>query len=529
MLSKKAGNPANYGEADTAQLYLAEVINSSHDAIIVGTPDGTIDRWSPAAGRLFGYKAAQVKGKPISALMLRNSSGALRGILKQVRRAERVEDFEAVCIAKDGHRVDVSLTVSPIKDASGMVVGILVIARDLSRRQRGRAALERRNRELETFHELSDVLLSTRSLEETYCDIVDGIRVATGFPIAAIALYDESRQAIVFHGLRGEHRHLSRSSIELPIDETVSGIVIRSGKPLTEKHVLNQSKYRSKFLRGARAQTFVGYPMKIGMKIIGCLNLAHTESIEISPDMARWIESLANYAAVLTERKRSEDELQRSREQLRELSRHVQDVVEEERKRIAREIHDALGQELSLLQLELGLIQEQLPKSEKQLRKKTREMSKLVDVSIRSVQRISADLRPALLDNLGLGAAVEWLVKRFVKRARMSCEISIDPPQLKLDPERSTALFRILQEAMTNVLRHARATNVGVHLVKSDKLIIMTVRDNGIGIPPDRITDSKSVGLTGMRERVLPWGGRVDFIRLSTKGTEVVVTLPVRP
>ncbi len=491
------------------------------------TPRGAIDRWNSAAEQLFAYKAAEVNGKHLSLLMPPQRSRDLRRILRQACKGERTSSFETVCHARDGRGVDVALTVSPVMDAAGKVTTILVIARDLTRRRRATATLQRRNRELMTFHKLSDIVLSSRSLRETYRDIVKEIRAATGFPIAAIALYDENRQMMVFHGSQGQRGRSSAGAVELPIGETISGVVIRRGKPLIENHVLRHPTYRSKFLRWARAQTFVGYPMRAGDRIIGCLNLAHTKSIEITPDMARWIESLANYTAVLTERKRSEDELRRSREQLRELSRHVQDAVEEERIRIAREIHDVLGQELSLLQLELGLIQGRLPRSEKELRTKAKTMSRLIDTSIRSVQRISADLRPTLLDNIGLGAAVEWMVKDFQKRSLIECEISIEPPQLRMDPGRSTALFRILQEALTNVLRHARATKVEVHLAKSDRAATLTIRDNGIGIRPDRITDSKSVGLTGMRERAFPWGGKVEIRSKEKKGTEIIATLPV--
>ncbi len=514
-------------KADPAQTYLEEVEYSSNDALIGVTPGGTINRWNPAAEQLFAYKASKVKGAHLSLLMPSDRTRDLKRILRRAREGERTVRFETVCNAGDGRRVDVALTVSPVLDPAGRASAMLVIARDLTRRRSGSAALERRNRELMTFHKLSDIVLSSRSLQKTYRDIVREIRAATGFPIAAIALYDERRQVMVFHGRQQQHGQPSRGTVEVPIDETISGLVIRRGKPLIENRVDKNPKVRSAFLRGARAQTFVGYPMKAGDKIIGCLNLAHTRSIDITPDTARWIESLANYTAVLTERKRYEDELHRSREQLRELSRHVQEAVEDERIRIAREIHDVLGQELSLLQLELGLIQDRLPRAQKELRTKTKRMSRLIDTSIRSVQRISADLRPTLLDNLGLGAAVEWMAKDFQKRSLISCELCIEPPQIRLDPGRSTALFRILQEALTNVLRHARATMVQVRLVKNRRVAALTVRDNGIGIPPDRLADSKSVGLTGMRERAFPWGGNVEIRSREKKGTEIVATLPL--
>jgi signal transduction histidine kinase len=243
--------------------------------------------------------------------------------------------------------------------------------------------------------------------------------------------------------------------------------------------------------------------------------------------MGRWIESLANYVAVMTERKRAEEELRTSREQLRALSVYTQSAIEEERKRIAREIHDELGQELSLLQLELGLLSDQLPKSPKSLLSKAKAMTDLIDSSIRSVQRISTDLRPTLLDNLGLGAAVEWAVKEFQKKTKIRCQVSVVPPELKLDQERSTVVFRIVQEALTNVLRHAKASHVMVRLEKHQESVVLTVRDDGSGIAADKIKDPHSVGLAGMRERLRPWNGTLAISGKPAQGTEVIVTLPL--
>ena len=485
--------------------------------------------WNPAAERLYGWTAQEIRGRSISLIISADHLQEALGTLDQTRRGKAVVQFESVCTGKDGHRIDVSLNISPIKGEDGSVMGVVTIVRDITRRLRGRETLVRRNRELLTFHRLSQIVLSSRSLQESYRDIVDEIRAATGFPIAAIAIVDEARQTLVFHGLKESRVRPGRPPREYPISTTLSGVVIRTGKPLFEAHIMDRPEYRSKLLRGTRAQTFAGYPMKVGKRIIGCLNLAHTENIDISDETRQWIEGLANYVAVLTERKRAEEDLRTSREQLRELSRWTQSAIEEERKRIAREIHDELGQELSLLQLELGLIQDRLPKAGKDLRAQARSMTKLIDSAIRSVQRISTDLRPTLLDNLGLGAAVDWAAREFQKRTKIRCRVSVDPPDLKLDQERSTALFRILQEAFTNILRHARASRAEVRLVRQQNTVVLKIRDNGTGIPLHRITDSKSVGLTGMRERVHPWGGSVAISGSNGKGTEIIVTIPLSP
>jgi PAS domain S-box-containing protein len=429
--------------------------------------------------------------------------------------------FESAFTFADGMTNWFEFSVDPVPE------GIFVLTVDVTERRRSLEELDRRNRELLTFHKISEIVLSTRSLEQSYDDIVDEICAATGFPIAGIGIYDETRRMILLRGLRTIPSQADRPLLELSVDETPSGVVIQTGKPYVETHLLENTKYRLSGLRRSGAQTFVGYPMKVGQKTIGCLNLIHTDNIIISEQMGRWIESLANYVAVMTERKRAEEELRTSREQLRALSVYTQSAIEEERKRIAREIHDELGQELSLLQLELGLLSDQLPKSPKTLLSKAKAMTDLIDSSIRSVQRISTDLRPTLLDNLGLGAAVEWAVREFQKKTRIRCQVSVEPADLKLDQDRSTAVFRIMQETLTNILRHAKASHVTIRLEKHLESVVLTVRDDGEGIPADKIKDPHSVGLAGMRERVRPWNGTLVISGRPAQGTDVIVTLPL--
>jgi PAS domain S-box-containing protein len=402
------------------------------------------------------------------------------------------------------------------------------IVRDRSDAQSARDTLQRREREILTLYRLSEILHSPLPIDDLYKEIVDEICSATGFPIATIAIFDEAKKKIVFRGSKGLPVQSGRSSSELPMEDTFSGVVVRTGKPFIITAASATSKYRSTVLRKAGAETFYGYPMMVGNKIIGALGLAHPESIEIDVHTAQWIQSLANYVAALTERKLSEEQLKRSGEQLRDLSAHLRLAVEEERKNIAREIHDELGQELSLLGLELGLLQAKLRHDQKDLRASTKSMAKLINSSIQTVRRISSDLRPMVLDNLGLGAATEWHTKEFQRRTRIRCELQVIPPEIRLDSERSTALFRILQEALTNVARHSKATRVKVRLEEKGTSISLTVRDNGIGLTKEQADDIRSYGLTGIRERVLHLGGTCTLAGSRGKGTQVSVTIPIQ-
>jgi signal transduction histidine kinase len=229
----------------------------------------------------------------------------------------------------------------------------------------------------------------------------------------------------------------------------------------------------------------------------------------------------------ITERKKAEKELKKSQEQLRDLARHLQLIREEERSLIAREIHDELGQALTALQLDLCSIKKKLPDEQEALINKTNSMLKLIDATNQAVQRISTNLRPGLLDDLGLPAAIEWQLGEFEERTGIECKLKMDHNHADLEQDLTTAVFRIFQETLTNITRHANATRVTVGLKKEDGQLILEVEDNGRGITKNQISDPKSLGLIGMRERANPWGGNFEIGGGRNQGTMVRVCIPL--
>ncbi|MGC2061450.1 MAG: histidine kinase [Thermodesulfovibrionales bacterium] len=229
----------------------------------------------------------------------------------------------------------------------------------------------------------------------------------------------------------------------------------------------------------------------------------------------------------ITERKKADEELSQSREQLRVLLAHLQSVREEERTRISREIHDELGQSLTALKIDLSWLVRRLTKDQEALAEKALDMSRLIDLNIQTVKRISAELRPGLLDDLGLTAALEWQAEEFEQRQGIRCELMIRPNDITLDRDISTAIFRIFQETLTNVVRHAKASRISVVLEKKPRGLVLTVRDDGRGITKKQIASPTSIGLIGMRERVNFLGGTVDISGTRNKGTTVKVFIPL--
>ncbi len=245
---------------------------------------------------------------------------------------------------------------------------------------------------------------------------------------------------------------------------------------------------------------------------------------KLTPDGSR---ILFHMVSDITDRKEAEEQLQASREQLRSLSAHLESVREEERKNMAGEIHDELGQILTALKIDLSSLAEGSTEEQQLLPKKVKSMSELIDTAIETVKRISMELRPAILDDLGIAVALEWQTEDFSRRTRIKCKFTSRPKDIVLDADRSIALFRIFQEALTNVARHSQASKVRAVLTKETDMVVLTIKDNGKGIEEKEIADPKAFGIIGMRERAHFLGGEVRFNSAAGKGTSITVSIPL--
>ena len=219
--------------------------------------------------------------------------------------------------------------------------------------------------------------------------------------------------------------------------------------------------------------------------------------------------------------------LEKSREQLRSLAAYQQEVREQERNRIAREIHDQFGQSLTILKMDLSWLKKQQADKNPKVEEKMAAMSQVIDTALKDLHAVTAELRPVILDDFGLAAAIEWQMEEFRDRSGIDCQMEKSGFEPDLPKDQATALFRIFQETLTNIMRHAQADQVQVRLQAGAGDLILEVRDNGRGISAAEIEDPKSYGLLGMRERLYPWNGNVTFQGRPGSGTCVTVKLPM--
>jgi PAS domain S-box-containing protein len=229
----------------------------------------------------------------------------------------------------------------------------------------------------------------------------------------------------------------------------------------------------------------------------------------------------------VTERVLAEHALRQSKDELREMAAASHKVREQEKSRIARELHDELAQSLTSLKMDVMGLKDQLPQEQRPLAARLDTMAGMLDGMVTATRRISADLRPLILDDLGLVPAAEWLTQNFTQRSGVKCEFSVDPPELELQDPHATAIFRILQESLNNVARHAHATQVEATLDGTGREIVLRVRDDGTGFEAGAARKPQSFGLAGLRERVSLLDGELKVETAPGRGTLIEVRIPL--
>jgi PAS domain S-box-containing protein len=286
--------------------------------------------------------------------------------------------------------------------------------------------------------------------------------------------------------------------------------------------------------RRAAARAFRGQTGRVEFRMTGLKGARRWMESHLAPlrDEEHRVVGVLGIARDCTERRRAEEELRHSREELRALAARLVSIREEERTRIAREIHDELGQALTALKMDVAWVQGLLRRdraraSRREAAERLAGMSAMVERTIGAVRKLARELRPSVLDDLGLAAAVEWESQQFQARTGIECSLKSALRARRLPREVSTAVFRIFQETLTNVARHSQARRVDVRLLKDGSDLLLEVRDDGRGLPEGAVRNPRSLGLVGMRERALLLGGEVSIEAARGRGTTVRVRVPV--
>ncbi len=459
--------------------------NAPNAYFSVRVEDGSILRCNSAALRLLGYDKKTFIGMKVFDLYADTPDGKSKAhrIFKRFRAGESIRDVELQMKRRNGDPVWISLSIEPARDDAGSIVESRSVVIDISERKQAEEAL--------------------RESEEQYHRIVNTAQ-------EGIWVVDAEAKVNYVNQQLGD-------MLGYTVEEILGSYLFDFMEDLSPAAVGESLKGHTQETTGL---TDFRFRRKDGSDLWGMVS-----SSPMFDDNAQFVGALGMIIDV-TKRKQAEEALRRSREELRDLATHLQAAREQERTIIAREIHDDLGQNLSALKIDLTSLEKRLPKDEEALIDKTKSIAKFIDTIVQSVKRIYSGLRPFLLDDLGLIPAMEWMARGFQDRTGIKCELFISPEDIVIDKDFDTTIFRIFQEALTNAGSHANATSVKVSLGEKGTDLILIVSDNGKGITEKQVSDSKSFGLMGMRERALSVGGEVNIRGIQNEGTTVKVKIP---
>jgi PAS domain S-box-containing protein len=505
-------------KAERANGLLAAIVDSSDDAIISKTLDGVITSWNNSAERMFGHTVEEAVGKHITFIIPSDRREEERTILEQLKRGERIEHYQTRRIRKDGTLLDLSLTISPVKDASGVIIGASKIARDISGQKLAERALRESEERFRAIVETTPECVKLVAIDGTLLHMnppglrmvgADCAEMVIGKSVYdIIAAHDRDRfrsfNEEVCRGMRGSlefdivaldgtHRHMETHAAPLRMTDR-SVVQLAVTRDITER-------------------------MQVQKKL--------QESEERLRSLANDLEIQVRTRTRELEQ-RNEEVLQQS-EQLRELSNRLLQIQDDERRHIARELHDSAGQIITALGMSLA--------SMTQYAAKNPMLGKAVDDGQNLIQQLSKEIRttsyllhPPLLDENGLSEAIRWYIQGLEERSDLIVDLDIDEGFGRLPSEIELAVFRIVQECFTNIHRHSGSKTASLRLSRSAEAVALEIQDEGKGMPAEKLDGiharRSGVGIAGMRERVRHFKGVMN-IRSNDTGTRISVTLPV--
>lgn len=520
--------------------YQAHLLANVHDAIIATDHRFRITAWNQAAERLYGWTADDVLGRNV------------RDVLPALTEDQRVDALQTLAETgelqleltqrrKDGAVIYVEGTTHVLRDAQGNISGYVSVNRDISERHKAEEALRRHSERLEALAEISKAM-ARATLE--IGDVLDAVvrRVARLMGDACVlALFEDEGPQLsplsFYHPDPRAREVMERvySAPPLPTEGDVVAPLIYSGKTLLLPE-LSPEKARQMlpsrywpYVEEIGLHSLLIVPLRAQGEVIGTLGVTRDSPGQpYSEEDQTFLQNLADRAALTIANARLfERERQRNRE-LRELGTRLTEVDEARRQELARELHDRVGQSLTALSINVNVIRALLESGDdgQRVAERLDDSQELVEQTVAHMRDIMAELRPAVLDDYGLLAALRWYGNQFAARTGISTTVHGDPLSARLSPEKESALFRIAQEALTNVARHAQADEVAVRLQSTAQEVRLTLADDGIGFDPENVVNAGALsgwGLRIMRERAATVGGTFQVESTPGAGTRVIV------
>ena len=479
-LASRRPEPRPRGEPEPL---LRAILDATSDAFILIDATGVIRQWNRKAAEIFGWAESEAVGRALTDTIIpaqyhaRHQPGFTQ-LLKTGKGRLVNRRIEITARHRDGREFPVELTIAPVRQGDAQL--FITSVRDISEHQQ---LVEQLRFQSTILQKMQDAVIMT--------DLLGRVMFWND---GATALFGFTAEEMLGRSLERLYPDANPDALAADIKRTLDGQVQ---------------------LREWNGRRRDGSPVWVDVNT-AVMRDTHGQAI-----------GLLGVGKDITERKRADESRQATHERLRDFAGRMRSVREQERALMARQIHDELGQVLTALGMDVAWLEARLPTTDWPLVEKCRAMAALIEATIGRVRTLATELRPAVLDDLGLLAAIEWETQQLTRRTGIACTLELPATLPPLDADRSTDLFRILQEALTNVVRHAAARHVDVQVRVTPVELVLAVDDDGRGIEEAEASSPRSLGLLGMRERALLWNGTVQVRARPQGGTAVTVQLPL--
>jgi PAS domain S-box-containing protein len=612
---------------------LAAIVDSSDDAIVSKDLDGMITSWNKAAERIFGYPAEEAVGRHVTLIIPDDRREEEADILSRLKRGERVDHFQTVRVRKDGSTLDVSLTISPVRDSSGRIIGASKVARDITTQRRAEIALRESEERFRAIVQATPECVKVVGPDGTLlamnsagCAMVEaGVdKEIIGQSVYGLIAPEFRQRFIEFNqnvcsgnkgqiefqivGLRGTRRWMETHAVPMRDNSSGRTVQLAVTRDVTARREADEKLRRSEEELRALADSIpqlawmanpeghvfwynhgwyeytgktqdqmeaggwqavhdpnvlprvlekwnesvrTGTPFEMEFPLRGADGEFRWFLTRVSPfrdhegKVTRWFGTNTNIdeqQQLLRSLSEARDQLEKrvekrtaqlaiANESLRDLSARLLKVQDEERRRLARELHDSVGQILAALSMNISAVQSQSHKLDSQGAAAVAENAQLLEQVSREIRTISHLLHPPLLEIAGLASAIRWYVDGFSERSKIKVDLEIPSDFGRLPDDVELAVFRITQECLTNIHRHSGSATAAIRIQQDGNRLTVQVRDDGKGIPPEKqwelVESSRGgVGFGGMRERVRQLGGTLK-IQSNGTGTVIIATLQI--
>lgn len=521
---------------------LQTLIQASPLAIIARDLGGKIISWNPAAERMFGWSQEEVLGRPLP-IIPKNQQDEFRALDQRKFQGITMLGLELRRQRRDGSLIDVRVSSAPLHDGAGALTGIMGIIEDITEPKRMEETLRQVSRALKAITECHQALIRATDETELLNEVCRIIVEVGGYRMAWVGFAEhDAGKAVPPVAQKGfdegyvEQLNLTWGDKERGRGPT--GKAIRRGKPV----ICRDTQVDPDFAFMAEEARIRGYASVLALPLndphtFGALTIYAADPNAFDDEEINLLLGLANDLAYgimalrgRAEQRRAEEALKESERELRLLASQLLSIQEKERRRVARELHDELGQALTVLKINLVAIEDKLAPDQQHLKANCEHMLSYIDTVIENVRRLSWDLSPSSLEDLGLSAALGYLVDETCRNHNMQSVVVMDEIDHLFAPEIQINIYRIFQESLTNVVKHARASLVSVNVAREDGKVSFMIRDNGRGFNLKQAMTSKvakrSLGLTAMNQRALMARGSLQISSRRGRGTTIAFSIP---